>query len=89
MDHRKGLKLLKGFCITAVALILVGGLLSTASSTLAVGLGTVIVGSALAIIGAILGYVYIRCPHCEGRLYYGRGVLKQKFCPHCGKPIEW
>ena len=89
MDHRKCVKLLKGFVIAAIMLILIGRLLSTASSTTMVGLGTVIAAVVLAITGAVLGYAYIRCPHCEGHLYYGRGVLKQKFCPHCGKPIEW
>ena len=89
MDHRKGVKLLKGFVIAAVVLILIGGLLSTQSATMMAGLGTVIAAVVLAITGAVLGYVYIRCPHCEDHLYYGRGVLRQKFCPHCGQPIEW
>ena len=88
MDHSKSRKALTICCIIGSVLMALGYLLATASATLAVGLGIAFAGFAVVIIGVILASVYMRCPHCEGPLYY-KGAPKPKFCPHCGKPIEW
>ena len=89
MDHRKSRKVLKICCIIAVAMILIGWLLSSSPSTDLIGLGIIIAAVVLAIIAALQAYAYMRCPHCEGRLYNGRNAPKPNFCPHCGRPIEW
>ena len=44
-----------------------------------------VVGVAVAAIGILLSWTYLRCPHCKGQIQ----DLKAKFCAYCGKAIDY
>ena len=90
MDHKKSRKFLI-VCIIVALVVMVAAVVVFSGGKLTVegpGKTVVLIGAAIAIIGVIQAYVFMRCPHCRGALY-SRGMPKHRHCPHCGKEIDW
>ena len=39
---------------------------------------------AAAISGSVVGFLFLKCPHCGSHILHGR-----RFCPDCGKQLDW
>ena len=76
--------------LAGVALLLLSGAVAEREPSVALIVVLCILAIILVIAGLVLGYGYLRCPHCGASLCLGGRIPTRlpRYCPQCGKPLD-
>lgn len=91
MDCRRALKLVHGLFYSGLAVMIL--MLMIVNSGVGKPGGLTVVGAVLGLLACIgslvLGFGWVRCPHCGGSLMAGGRIPSRlpAYCSHCGAPL--